>query len=538
MVRMTGGKAVVEALIREGVDTVFGIPGVHTMEIYDALCDRDGQMCHIVTRNEVGAGFMADGYARATGKVGVGLVITGPGVANAATALGQAYSDSSPLLLISSQNRSDHMDRDVGDLHQLKDQLGLTAACSAWSRRVTDPADVPGAISDAMAYLRTHRPRPVHIEIPTDVLSGEAEMNFSGPTQGEIFSPSEEEVGRAAALLLGAERPVIWAGGGSVGASDALREVAQVLEAPVIMTCAGKGVLDENHPLSLGCNLRSEKMREFVQSADVLLVVGSELSVYDTGDDLQFPQMLIRVDLDPPRGDRPYRPHLHIQSDAGIFAEQLLERLRGSTEVAAASESEVGRGDAFRGEIAQLRDSIREGESDDGEVRAIIDVLRQTLLPEDLVVCDMTMLCYRASSLYPAERPRTFLFPRGFGTLGWSMPAAIGAKLGRPDRNVLSINGDGGLMFTIGEFATAVKYRLPLPVMVLNNESYGVVERIQKRRFGREIGTDICNPDFVELAEAFGGRGRRLTDAAQLPSVLNEAFSADGPTIVEFRVDF
>ncbi len=539
MVRMTGGRAVVEALVREGVDTVFGIPGVHTMEIYDAFCDHEGQIRHIVTRNEGGAGFMADGYARATGKVGVGLVITGPGVTNAATALGQAYSDSSPVLLISSQNQSDHMDRDVGALHQLKDQLAMTAACAAWSHRVTDPAGVPVAISDAFAYLRTHRPRPVHVEVPTDVLDAEAEMEFAAPTGGRSFSPSADEIARTADILVAAGRPLIWAGGGAAGASDALTQIAELLDAAVIMTSAGKGVVDENHPLSLGSNLRSERMLEFIGTSDAVLAVGSELGVVDTGGSVQFPKALIRVDVDPPGGDRLYRPCLEIQSDAGIFAEQLLRLLRQMmVEAAAASESGPGGKDAFRGEIADLRDSILEEGSNDSEIRAILDVLRQSLLPEDVVVCDMTMLCYRATSLYLAERPRTFLFPRGFGTLGWSMPAAIGAKLGRPDRNVVSISGDGGLLFTVGDLATAVKYRLPLPILLMNNESYGVVGRMQRRRYGREIGTDICNPDFVQMAEAFGARGRRLTDAAQLPAVLNEAFSADGPTIVEFRVDF
>ncbi len=540
MVRMTGGKAVVEALVTEGVDTVFGIPGVHTMEIYDGLCDHEATIRHILTRNEVGAGFMADGYARATGKVGVVLVITGPGVTNAATALGQAYSDSSPILLISSQNHSDHMDRDVGALHQLKDQLGVTAGCTVWNRRVTDPADVPGAISDAMTYLRTHRPRPVHIEIPTDVLDAEADMSFAGRSEGTVFSPSADEIARTAEILLRAERPLIWAGGGAVGASEALTQIAELLGAGVVMTTAGKGVLDENHPLSVGCNLRSETMLDFIQATDAVLAVGSELGVVDTGEGkVRFPKPFIRVDLDPPGGDRLYQPCMEIQSDARIFTEQLLERLRQVMgEAAAASERGSEAKDAFRREIADLKDSILEEGSDDGELRAIIDVLRQSLMPEDVVVCDMTMLCYRANSLYLAEQPRTFLFPRGFGTLGWSMPAAIGAKLGQPDRNVVSISGDGGLLFTVGDLATAVKYRLSLPILLMNNESYGVVGRMQRGRYGREIGTDICNPDFVQMAEAFGARGRRLTDAAQLPAVLNEAFVADGPTIIEFRVGF
>lgn len=530
--RMTGGRAVVEALVRSGVDTVFGIPGVHTLEIYDGFFDHEDSIRHIVTRHEGGAGFMADGYARATGKVGVCLVITGPGVTNTVTALGEAFSDSSPVLMISSQNQTDHMDRDVGALHQLKDQLALTSGCTAWNQRVTDPADIPGAVSAAIGYLQTHRPRPVHIEIPTDVLEAEAEMNFQDCRTPGTFRASSPQVDQAVEILLGAERPLLWIGGGAVGASEALTELAEMLGAAVVCTGAGKGIVRDDHPLSLGSNLRSDEVREFVGTTDAALVIGSELGVVDTGGgQVPLPDATVRVDVDAPGGDRLYRPRLEIRSDARLFAEELLRRL-GPVVVERDADA------AFRAEVQEVRDTVADNASDAGEVRAIVDVLRQSLLPEDVVVCDMTMLCYRATSLYPALQPGTFLFPRGFGTLGWSMPAAIGAKLGDPDRNVVSLCGDGGFLFTVQELATAVKYELPLPILLMNNESYGVVERNQERRYGRALGTDICNPDFMLMAESFGAIGRRLTDAAELPAALSETFSANRPTIIEFRVDF
>jgi len=537
MVRMTGGRAVVESLIRQGVDTIFGIPGVHTLEIYDALYENKDKIKHVVARHEGGAGFMADGYARTTGKIGVCTVITGPGVTNASTALGQAYSDSSPILMISSQNKTDHMDRDIGALHQLKDQMSVVSGCTAWSRRVHDPKEIPQAIYDAMDYLRTHRPRPVNIEIPTDVMNAEADIDFGEISSPEPFSPTSAQVDQAAQMLADAERPLIWAGGGAAGASESVTELAEMLNAGVVMTCAGKGVVREDHALNVGNKLRGDDevvVKDFVASGDVILVVGSELGVIDTlGGEVELPAKMIRVDVDAPSGDMLYQPVLQIRSDARVFCDELIERFKQFPE-----EEQIGADEEYKEEIARVRQTLDEDAADGGGTRAIIDVLRQSLMEDDIVVCDMTVLCYRATSLYPALAPKSFLFPRGFGTLGWSLPAAIGAKLGNPDRHVVSICGDGGLMFTSQELATAVKYQLPLPILLMNNESYGVVKRNMIRNYDRDIGCDIENPDFVQMAEAFGAKGRRLTDAAQLPSAINEAFSANGPTVIEFQVDF
>ncbi len=532
MPTMTGGRAVVEALIREGIDTVFGIPGVHTLEIYDELAGRSDEIRHVVTRHECGAGFMADGFARARGDIGVALVITGPGVTNAATALGEAWADSSPLLLISSQNRTEYMDRDIGALHQLKDQLSVTDGCTAYNHRVKDPSEIPQALADAVGYLRTHRPRPVHIDIPIDILDSKADMEFAASNRS-AFVADDREVAKVARLLRRSKRPLLWLGGGAADATEELTKLVRLLDAAVINTCAGKGVVPEDMPNCLGNNLRSDEVREFAHSCDLLLVVGSELSVRETfRGELPEPETMIRVDVDAPGRHGLYAPDLEIQSDAAEFATSLLEHLRQQEDGADRS--------GFAREVASLRSQLMEETSSrgNGEIRAIVDILRQTLQDEDIVVCDMTMLCYRASSLYLSRRPRTFLFPRGFGTLGWSMPAAIGAKISQPQRNVVSLSGDGGFMFTAQELATAVKYELGLPMVVVNNEKYGVVASNQQRNYGRTIGVDISNPDFVQFAESFGARARRLTDPAQLPSALNEAFVAGGPTLIEIPADF
>lgn len=475
---------------------------------------------------------MADGFARAGGDIGVALVITGPGVTNAATALGEAWADSSPLLLISSQNRTQYMDRDIGALHQLKDQLAVTGGCTAYNHRVEHPSEIPQALSDAVGYLRTHRPRPVHIDIPIDILDSEVEVEFTDSCRPP-FAADDEQVAEVARLLSKSERPLLWLGGGAAAAAEDLTELSKLMDAAVINTCAGKGVVPEDMPNCLGNHLRSDEVREFVDSCDLMLVIGSELSVRETfGGQLPLPETMIRVDVDAPGSHGLYDPDLEIRSDAGEFVSSLLRHIEETGD----SRQRGG----FAEEVASLRSALMQDSSSrgNGEIRAIVDILRQTLKDDDVVVCDMTMLCYRASGLYPAREPRTFLFPRGFGTLGWSMPAAIGAKISQPNRNVVSLCGDGGFMFTAQELATAVKYEMGLPVVVVNNEQFGVVARNQERNYGRTIGVNISNPDFVQFAESFGARGRRLTDPAQLPSALNEAFAADSPTLIEIPADF
>lgn len=537
MVVMTAGRAVVRALVDEGIDTVFGVPGAQNLELYDGLFEYREQIRHIVTRHECGAGFMADGYARAGGGVGVSVAIGGPGLTNSATALAQAFSDSSPLLMISTQSPTHEIDRDIGAHHQLLDQLGHTSGMTAWNRRIMDPAEVPGAVHDAIDYMRTQRPRPVHIEIPGDVLTEEADMSFGGRDRSEPCSASDDEIERAAAMLAAARRPLLWVGGGATGAAEQLTKLAEILGAAVVMTGAGKGIVREDHPLSLGSNLRSELMTEFIASADAVLVIGSQLAAQETGaGQLRFPDDMIRVDVDICPRDSLYDPRVRIRSDAAGFADRFLARISEHVPGARAAA-----GDSYGEEILQLKARIDAEEGLGGRAaRHIIDALRGVLPPQAILVCDMTILCYRATSAYPAALPRTFLFPRGFGTLGWSLPAAIGAGLAMPDRPVVSVCGDGGFLFTAQELATAAMYGLNTVILVLNNGSYGMVKRFQKMRYGddRVIATDLCNPDFVRFAESFGIEGRRLRDESDLPSAIEEALTAGGPTLLELGVDF
>ncbi|MFO7942222.1 MAG: thiamine pyrophosphate-binding protein [Bacillota bacterium] len=530
--KMTGGEAVVAALLRENVDTVFGIPGVHTLAIYDALWDRQDKLRHIVTRHEGGAGFMADGYARASGIPGVNLVITGPGVTNSATAMGQAFSDSSPLLMISSQNDSRYMDRDMGALHQMKDQMAHTYGCTAWNARITEVGAIPEAVFDAFNYLRTERPRPVHLEIPTDVLEMESEVEVGDPPKPLFVAPDPSEVSAAARIMAESKRPLIWLGGGAKDAPEEITRLVELLGAAVITTSAGKGVVSEAHPLSLGNCLRSDIFKEKIEYFDAILVIGSELGVAETaGGELNLPSEMIWVDLEPRESKYEYVPTLTVRSDAELFARALHEELEGTT---------FSDRESYRDFVADLREDLHGEYSSalDLEMARIMAGIRDALGPDDVLVADMTTLCYRASRIYPAYAPRTYLFPQGFGTLGWSVPAAYGAKLALPDRKVAAIAGDGGFLFAAQELATAVKYEIPVPVVIPNNDHYGIVAKTMERRYGRSMATDIHNPDYVKYAEAFGARGVRLEDASQLLETLNEAFETPGPTLIDLPVEF
>jgi len=532
---MTGGEAVVQSLLREGVEVVFGIPGVHTLEIYDHFLDHP-ELRHIVVRHEQGASLLADGYARATGKVGVCTLITGPGLTNASTGIAQAYSDSTPMLVLSSQNPTNHIDQDRGLLHDLKDQSRMMDSICAYSETVYRVKDIPEAVRRAFRYLRTHRPRPVHLEFPIDVLAQRENVQLE-PVGEDDLPPvgDERRVTRLAEVLLESERPLLLVGGGCNGAAEEVRRLARTLHMPVVTTTNGKGVFPESDPLSLGANLRSDAVREFMANRDVVLAVGTELAGNETSEwSVPMGTELYHIDIDYRNFNRGYETAMGIVGDASRTLRRLLAALEGRLD------GRPERDDAAL--LESLRSRLVGFDADEAEEwRVILKVLKETLAPDAIVVNDMTMLCYRATGSYPVDSPRTFLFPRGLGTLGFSVPAAFGAKLGQPERQVVALTGDGGFLYTSNELATAVKYSLGVPVLLLNNESYGVVKMNQLRRYSRSIACDIVNPDFVTYASSFGARAVRIQSeelADRLPHVLSVALKQEVPTLIELPVSF
>lgn len=530
MARFTGAHATIAALRAHGVDTIFGIPGVHTLPIYDAM-RADPGLRHVLARHEQGAGFMAEGYARAGGRVGVASVITGPGVTNIATPMADAYADSIPLLVIAtSLPRATH-GRPSGDLHELKDQLGVMASLAGWTRAVERAEEIPEALRDAFRTLRTGRPRGAYLQIPLDVLGQEATGTMPPPAPVVLKSPEAGLIDRAARILLGAERPLIVAGAGvtAAGANQALGRLAERLRAPVLLGAKSRDALPSDFPLAVaasGYGLARELV-ELAARADAALVVGSKLGDQRTGHGrLPLPSTLIHIDIDPAEIGRRHAATVGIEADARLALEALLAALDGQRESAgrAAQAEEVG---AVRRalEAAAVRSF--------GEPLAYLGAVREAMPAQGVIVADMTMLGYAAADSLPVLAPRTFIHAGELCTIGCGMPLAMGAAIasGRP---ALALCGDGGFLQTVGELATAVQEHIPVVAVVFNDHTYSAVKDEQRRRYeGRFIATDLQAPDYVALARAFGASAARATDPPALAAAIRTALAADGPTLIE-----
>ncbi|MCM8749128.1 thiamine pyrophosphate-binding protein [Thermomicrobiaceae bacterium CFH 74404] len=531
--RIKGGQAVVEALERLGVEVVFGIPGVHTLEIYDALYD--SSIRHVLARHEQGVGFMADGYARASGHPGVAIVITGPGVTNIATPIGEAYADSSPVLVVASNVAQPWQGRMLGYLHDLKDQLGVMRAVTKWSGQARRVEEVPSLLAEAFCQMRHGRPRPVYVEVPLDVLGGfgEVDLDSIGPVRPERPAPPAAAVRLAVAAIERASRVVLYCGGGAVAseASAELVALAEQLGAPVITSIQGKGAVPEDHPLCLGTLWEpGNAVDRLLRQADLALVFGSKLGAQDTGDrQLPLPDTIVRVDIDPEEILRSYLPALAIVADARETARALLEALR----------SRGIRKESWP--VAEVEDVKRQALAGawGHEHAAYVQALRAAIPRDGILVNDMTMMCYVGNRHYPVYQPRTYLFPTGYGTLGFALPAAIGAKIARPEAAVVAVVGDGGFQYTMQELATAVQFRLGIPIVVFDDSTYTAVKEAQAREYDcRFIAVDLVNPDFIELAASYRIPAVRANSPEELSGAIEEAFTRDLPTLIDVPVCF
>ncbi len=525
----TCGQALVSLLEAYQVDTVFGIPGVHTVELYRCLAG--SRLRHVTPRHEQGAGFMADGYARTSAKPGVCFIITGPGMTNIATAMAQAYSDSVPLLVISSVNRIHDLALGTGQLHELPSQRQLTAQFTAFSHTLLDARDLPQILARAFSVFEGHRPAPVHIEIPVDVITSELDLKVD--SWPEISRPSADSsyIKTAVQLLQGARSPLLMIGGGAIDAGTQVRELAERLGAPVINSVAAKGVLPGDHPLCLDCTMAYAPVRELIKQADVVLAVGTEFSETDRyGDEspLVFGGKLIRIDIDPQQLARNHQPTLALQSDAALALTGILAQLEP-----------VGAGAEPAQQAARQRA---------GEVKAALTAynkhhhflrhLREALPADAIIAGDSTQPMYAANSFLAMDRPRAWITSTtGYGTLGYGLPAAVGAKLANPDRPVIAIVGDGGLMFTLPELMTAVEEQLSIPVIVWNNRGYGEIRDYMNEKHIPLLGVDLATPDFCQVAVGFGCHGERARDMKHFKSLLQAAMSRPGPSIIELMED-
>lgn len=518
--RMTTGQATVAALAANGTDTVFCLPGVQNDYLFDALHGAQDHIRAIHTRHEQGAAYMALGAAMSSGRPAVYAVVPGPGFLNTTAALCTAYAVNAPVLALVGQIAASLIGRGTGQLHEIPDQLAIMRGLTKWADRIRAPAEAPAQVSEAFRRMRSGRPRPVGLECPIDVWSRAARVAICPPAQPERMPVDTDAVARAAKLLGEAVRPLIFVGGGAQEASAEVTALAGMLEAPVVAHRMGQGVMDRHNPLA--CNML-EGWRLWAR-ADVVLAVGTRLATplmqWGTDADLK----IIRVDADPEEIDRTVRPAVGVVGDAAPVLRALLEALprhnrrrEPRAEELRALHLEVAR------ELAFLEPQI-----------GLLEAIRAELPEDGIFVDELTQLGYVARMTFPVYQPRTFISPGYQGTLGWGIATALGAKIACPDVPVVAVSGDGGFMFTAQELATAMQFRIPVVIVLVNDGAYGNVRRIQATQFGnRLIGCDLRNPDFQKYVESFGALALRATDPPGLREALRTALKADVPAVIE-----
>ncbi|MDZ3832849.1 MAG: thiamine pyrophosphate-binding protein [Sphingopyxis sp.] len=519
--RMTGGDALVAGLHRWGVDTVFGVPGVQLDEFFDGLSRGGGDIRLYHTRHEQGAAYMALGYAMVTGKPGVCAVVPGPGVLNAGAALSTAYACNARVLCLTSTVQSALIDRRYGALHEINDQTGLLRNLSKWSARATCASEIPALLDEAFRQLLTGRPQPVSLEVPPDILAQTAMMAYPEALPS-LANPllDPEQIARAAALCADAKNPMIVVGSGALGAREEIRALAELLQAPVVSRHMGRGTLraDDDYAMPAAAALP--------HWAEVDLAIGigtrlTQLREWGMDDALK----VLRIDLDQAEITRIAPPTLGICADAADATAAL------TAELAARGIQRPSRVADFQAIKQAFRDEV---ERDIQPQVGYLDVIREAMAEDDIFVDEMTQVGYAARYALPIYEPRTYVCSSYQGTLGYGYATALGAQVGAGKRRVISVNGDGGFMYTMPELASAVLHNIPLIAIVFADGNFGNVRRIQTNKYaGRVIASHLHNPDFVELARNFGAVGIRAEGPEGLRAALEEAKAADGPVLIE-----
>ncbi|HLH73034.1 MAG TPA: thiamine pyrophosphate-dependent enzyme, partial [Chloroflexota bacterium] len=523
---MTGGQALVKALKGEGIDTIFGLPGVQLDWAFDALYEERESIQVVHTRHEQATAYMADGYARTTGRIGVCLVVPGPGLLNTTAALATAYACSSPVLCLTGQINSDLIGLGRGVLHEIPDQLRMIGGVTKWAARATHPTEIPRLVREAFRQLRTGRPRPVELEIPPDILQMKAEVALLAPASVERAAGDPDLIERAAQALGQARQPVIFTGGGVLGSGawEELRQLAEMLEAPVFASDNGRGAISDRHYLSQP----APAVADLLPSADVILAVGTRFLVPT------YPiwpsdanRVVIQLDVDPQEIGRNLKPTIGIVADAKRGLAALIERVARHNR----------RRDSRCDELTAIKQRW-EAEFDSVQPQASLARAIRAELPDDgIYVSESTQVGYWSHVAFPVYQPRSYITSGYQGTLGYGFATALGVQVGNPHRKVVSINGDGGFMFNVQEVSTMVRHKINLVAVVFDDGAFGNVRRIQRDSFGgRNIASDLQNPDFVKLAEAFGVRGIRAEGARDLQVAVREALRANEPALIAVPV--
>lgn len=522
--RMNTAQALVAGLIANGLDTLYALPGVQNDPFFDALYHAQNRLRVIHTRHEQGSAYMALGAAMATGRPAGMCVVPGPGLLNAATALATAYSNNARVLALSGQIPLHSIGRMTGQLHEIVGQTDILRTLTKWNAVVKAPGEVAPLVEDAFRQLLSGRPRPVGLEVPMDVWQRAAAVHPHRPVTAPAPPPVDEDAAEEAAKLLGqAERPMLVVGSGALDAGEGVRAIAEALSAPVMSFRMGRGILGE-HALDVRLPVGHRLWAE----ADVVLLAGTRgqnpLGAWGTAG-----LKVIRVDIDPEEMTRFHRPDVFLHGDAAAVLQAIAARLPRH------NRARPGRAEAVAATKAAVMAKV---EADLAPQVGFLRVMREELPPEGIFVDELTQCGYVSRIWWPVPAPRRFLSTGLQGTLGWGLATALGAKAACPDRPVLSVNGDGGFMFTVQELATAVQHGLAVVAVVFNDGAYGNVRTFQKQNFGgRLIASELRNPDFVKLAESFGAQGLRATTPEELRAALRRGFATtEGPTVIEVPV--
>lgn len=525
--QITGAQAVVAALVRHGITAGFGIPSIHNIAVYEALRQTPA-FHHWVVRHEQAAGYAADGFCRCSGQIAAIFASTGPGNLFTLVPLLESLQNNIPVLLIGTNIASAMLGKTGGALHETPDQLEIIRPLTRFARRVASPDALMETIAEAVAILHGSLPGPAFIEIPHDFFLAIINVDLSKPSPRNSTShpaPPSQEIEAARRQIAGSRTPAILVGAGLRGGSSAVRKFAELLQCPVFTTTSGKGMFPTDHPLSLGCISRLGAVQEVFQQSDLLISFGARLTEFDTGRfGLQLPSQHIQVIEDERYpGDRISSTRVvgEIAAVAQAFAQGATARSHWC-DIAAIKASESERLEAL------VQDSY-----------TALKLIRSSMHRNDVLVNDQSILNYWASAFFPVLEPGTFLYPAGSGTLGYALPAAIGAacavKRSGEARKIVCIVGDGGFQYTQHELATLAQYDLPVKILLVNDDSYGVIAFLQRTMFGQTHEVALKNPDFCRVAEAYGIRAERITSIAALQQRMPQWLSSPGPALLEWH---
>ena len=534
---MRGGDAIIKALMDKGVDTIFGYPGGTVIPFYDMLYDSD--LRHILVRHEQCAAHAAEGYARASGKVGVCLATSGPGATNLVTGIANAYMDSSPLIAITGQVVSNLIGNDA---FQEVDIIGITMPITKHSYQPKDPNDIPSVINTSFEIASTGRCGPVLIDVPKEVQEGELDEYVLGtiPTPGykPTIKGNSKQIAKAAKMLLEAEKPFILAGGGTIlaGASEEVKKLAELIKAPIATSLMGKGIIDEKDDLSIGMlgMHGKEVANQNVNDCDCLLAIGCRFSDRTTGRlDAFLPDAkVIHIDIDPAEIGKNVPVDLPIVGDAKIVLGQLIKELEGST---------VDESAWFKSIVNFKKSTMPRVSYNDLPLKPqqVIKEIAKSITEDTIVTTDVGIHQMWAAHFLDISKPRKFISSGGLGTMGFGFPAAIGAKVACPDDPVVSINGDGGFLMVCQELATVREYDIPVIAVVLENRTLGMVYQWQSLLYNERHSQTLLgnSPDFVKLAESFGVNGVRITKPGETKEALSSAIKDNEPVLLNVVID-